>query len=247
MPADRHLLLLPGLLCTPRLFQTVISHIQHALPHARIHCPNVHHYPTLQQTVAMALQQIPSNQPFDVLGVSMGGYLAFEVIRQAADRVSRLALITTQSSADTDEQKATRWKLVEVAKQHGMTAVIDRAIPALFHQRHNTDAIDVMRAMAEEVGVQGLINQTESVIGRPDSEADFCKIECPVLVLAGEHDVMMPLAGQRSMVQDIKAAHPNGSSDGTVVGPVIVEDAGHCCLLERPQYSAQQIVKFLLS
>src|SRR5262249_43712993 len=138
---------------------------------------------------------------FALVGLSMGGYIAFEILRQARTRVARLALLDTQARADGDEVRAARRAQMDLARTVGLTPVVDALIPRLVHparvQERPLRAL--LHEMAAEVGLDGYLNQQNANMTRPDSRSDLALIRCPTLVLVGEADVLTPPELAREM------------------------------------------------
>jgi pimeloyl-ACP methyl ester carboxylesterase len=162
---------------------------------------------------------------FSLAGLSMGGYVAQEIMRQAPHRVIRLALLDTSARADTDEQRARRHGLIELAGIGHFKGVTPRLLPLLIHEDHLTDQklVDTVIGMAERVGHDGFLRQQTAIMGRRDGRADLKRIACPTLVLCGRQDALTPVALHEEMAAAIRGAKL-----------VVVEDCGHLSMLEQP-------------
>lgn len=177
---------------------------------------------------AMAERVLRTAPPqFALAGLSMGGYVAFEIMRQAPQRVIKLALLDTQARADTPESKQQRQGLIRLALQGEFKGVTARLLPRLIHNsRLNNDEslTDIIMKMAESVGREAFTSQQTAIMNRPDSRPDLPTIKCPTLVLCGREDALTPLA----LHQEMALAIP-----GAILS--IIEDCGHLSALERPQ------------
>jgi len=163
---------------------------------------------------------------FALAGLSMGGYVALEVMRQAPERVAKLALLDTSARADTPEQTANRRQAVELARQGKYRQVIAGSLPRLLHPAHAEDRtlVDAVYAQAERIGVDAYVRQQTAIMGRPDSRPGLTAIRCPTLVLCGRQDAITPPELHVEMAGSIAGARF-----------VPVEDAGHLSPMERPQ------------
>jgi pimeloyl-ACP methyl ester carboxylesterase len=155
----------------------------------------------------------------------MGGYAALEIMRQAPERVLRLALLDTSARADTPEQRSRRRGLIELAHKGQFKGVTPRLLPMLIHPDRLQDRAltEVVMAMAERVGRDAFLRQQKAILGRPDSRPELVRITCPTLVLCGRQDGLTPLA----LHEEMAAAIPGASLE-------IVEESGHLSPLERP-------------
>jgi len=168
----------------------------------------------------------------------MGGYISFEIVRQAAERVARLALLDTGARAESPEQTQMRRPRIELARAGQMAEVSDSLFPILVHpNRHNDEALKrLMRTMAEEVGAEAFLRQQQAIMARPDSRPGLSAITCPTLVLVGDGDAATPPA----LSQEIAGAIPAARL-------VVVPDCGHMSTLERPQAVAEALVDWMRS
>lgn len=216
-----HLILLPGLLCDARLWQ----HQSEALSAiAQVSVADL----TAEGTIGAMARHVLSRAPeqFALAGLSMGGYVALEIMRQAPDRVVRLALLDTNARADSPQQTADRWALIGLARTGEFKGVTRRLLPLLVHRDRVEDErlAGEIFAMAERVGRDAFIRQQRAIMGRPDSRRDLSLIHCPTLVLCGRQDLLTPLAMATEMAEKIPRA---------VL--IVIEECGHLAPLERPE------------
>ncbi|HEX3501194.1 MAG TPA: alpha/beta fold hydrolase [Stellaceae bacterium] len=222
MPTPRiPLLLLPGLLCDAALYQPQIAAL------ADIASPIVGDLTRHDSIAAMAaamLGEMP--EYFSLVGLSMGGYVAQEIMRQAPHRVSRLALLDTSALPDTDEQRARRRGLIELVGKGHFKGVTPQLLPQLISPDRLTDQplVYAVIDMAERIGRDAFLRQQKAAMGRPDGRADLKRIACPTLVLCGRDDAVTPVA----LHEEMAAAIPGAEL-------VVIEDCGHLSTLERPE------------
>lgn len=175
---------------------------------------------------ALATQILAAAPPrFAVAGLSMGGYIVMEIMRQAPERVTRLALLDTNARADTPEQAANRRQAIALAQQGKMKAVVAASIARLIHPDRLDDRplVESVYAQADRVGVAGYANQQNAIMGRLDSRESLKAVRCPGLVICGRQDA---LSGP-----DIHAEMADAMPGGRLA---IIEECGHLSAMERP-------------
>lgn len=175
---------------------------------------------------------------FALAGLSMGGYVAFEIMRQAPQRVARLALLATGARGETPERTAERKPLIDMARQGRFAEITDNQFPLLVHRSRHGDAAlkAVVRTMNEETGADAYLRQQRAIMSRPDSRAGFAAIACPTLVLVGDDDQLTPPALAREMAAGIRGSRL-----------VIVAECGHLSTLERPREVTDALVEWVRS
>ena len=165
--------------------------------------------------------------PAVVVGLSMGGYVAFECWRRRPDVIRGLVLADTRAEADADDARARRVAMQDLAAREGTGAVVNAMMPGLLgattHMANPHLAVDVRR-WATETGADAVIDALEALRTRPDSRATLPTIDRPVLVIVGEEDTLTPPALSRVMADGIQGA--------TLVE---VPQAGHLSNVEQPQ------------
>jgi pimeloyl-ACP methyl ester carboxylesterase len=173
---------------------------------------------------------------FALVGLSMGGYIAFEILRQAPERITRVALLDTSARADAPEQTAMRRAQMTLASQGRLAEVVEQLFPRLVHPARRTDAAlrQVFDLMAEEVGAAGFIRQQTAISGRSDSRPSLGRIRCPTLVLVGEGDELTP----PERAAEIAAAIPGARL-------TTVPQCGHVSTLEQPDEVTRALLEWL--
>jgi len=174
-----------------------------------------------------------------IVGLSMGGYVAFALWRRHRERVRALVLADTRSAADTEEGLTRRKDLIEVARREGSTAVADRQVPALLgkttRERYPEIAKLVHRTMSR-TPVDGIIGQLEAMMTRPDSGLLLFLIGVPALVIVGDEDAVTPPKEARAMHQ----AMPGSRLE-------VISQAGHLSSLERPAAFNTALAELLIT
>jgi pimeloyl-ACP methyl ester carboxylesterase len=221
MPSKTPLLLLPGLLCDAALWRHQTETLADL---AEIIVADL----TQADQTGLAAQAVLASAPeeFALAGLSMGGYIALEIMRQAPDRVVRLALLDTSARADTQEKIKFRQELIDLARTGQFKGVTPRLLPKLIHPERMADRalVESILAMAERVGRDAFLRQQRLLMNRPDSRHDLALIHCPTVVICGRQDGLTPLADSEEMAEKIPRAKL-----------VVIEDCGHLSTMERPR------------
>jgi pimeloyl-ACP methyl ester carboxylesterase len=193
---------------------------------------------TLDDSMAAMAQRVLAGAPprFALAGLSMGGYVAQEIVRRAPERVTRLALLDTSARADTPELTARRRGLIELSQKGQFKGVTPRLLPLLIHpDRLGDEAFTAtVMDMAERVGKAGFLRQQTAIMGRPDGRGDLGRIACPTLVLCGRQDALTPPA----LHEELAALIPGARL-------VVVEHCGHLSTLERPEEVDEALRRWL--
>lgn len=220
------LLLLPGLLCDAALWAPVLPAI------ADLVVPLIADLTQDDSIAAMASRALAAAPPrFALAGLSMGGYVAFEIMRQAPERVTRLALFDTSARPDTDEQTRRRGLLMALAETGRFRGVTPRLLPQLIHpSRAGTKlALEVM-AMAERIGREAFLRQQRAIMGRVDSRPVLGAIAVPVLVAVGAEDALTPPHLAEEIATGISGARLSRFADSGHLPTMEVPDAAGMAL-----------------
>ena len=228
---DEPLVLVPGLMCTADLYRDQIA----ALGQGGTVMVADH---TRSDTMAGIAGDVLAAAPprFALAGLSMGGYVAFEILRRAPGRVARLALLDTQARADTEEGKTRRRGLMALAEKGEFKGVTPRLLPLFLGREALKDPgiTGTVQAMAESTGKDAFLRQQTAIMGRADSRADLPRITCPTLILAGRDDQITPPELQLEMTVAIPDARL-----------VLLPRCGHLSPLERPDAVTRQLLAWL--
>ena len=225
------LVLLPGLLCDAALWHGQIAGL------ADVAESSVADLTRDDSLVAMARRVLQAAPPqFALAGLSMGGYCAFEVMRQAPERVLRLALLDTGARADTPEQASRRRGLIELAEKGEFKGVTPRLLPLLVHpdRLKEKELVGEVMTMAERIGKDAFLRQQKAIMGRIDSRPSLANIKCPTLVLCGREDVLTP----RVLAEEIAAGIPSARLD-------LIDHCGHLSAMERPDAVTAELRQWL--
>ncbi|MBL8256763.1 MAG: alpha/beta fold hydrolase [Pseudoxanthomonas mexicana] len=217
------LLLLPGLLCDARLWRDPATALADV---ATVQQADL----TRDDTVAgMAARVLASAPPvFALAALSMGGYVAFEILRQAPQRVARLALMDTTARLDPPKRRAVRRAGLAMAETGRFAGVTRKLLPQLVHDSRVDSAVgEEVMAMAQRVGLQAFLRQQRAIIERPDSEPLLPTIAVPTLLGVDEDDRMTLPEETRLMHERIPGARLH-----------VFAQCGHLPPMEVPQETA---------
>lgn len=174
-----------------------------------------------------------------LVGLSMGGYVAFAMWRRHRERIRGLVFSDTRAGADTIETVGKRRELIEVAESQGSTAVANRQIAGLVGKTtrdKRPDIYDAVHRMSAEAPVEGIVGALEAMIARPDSSETCATIDVPVLVVVGDEDVSTPIADAQTLASLVAGSRLE-----------ILTQAGHVSNVERPAAFNTVVSEFLAS
>ena len=223
--------LIPGLLASARMYAAQVPQLWRAGPvmiadHTR------------DDSMSGIARRILSAAParFALAGLSMGGYIAFELLRQAPQRIAKVALLDTSARADAPEQTAMRRAQMTLASQGRLAEVVEQQFPRLVQRARRADVElrQLFDLMAQEVGAAGFIRQQTAILGRADSRATLGSIRCPTLVLVGEGDELTP----PELAAEIAAGIPGARL-------TTVPQCGHMSTLEQPDEVTRALLEWL--
>jgi pimeloyl-ACP methyl ester carboxylesterase len=214
-------LLIPGLNCDARVY----AGAAHALwPFGPVTIANHQPGGSIADIAAGILETAPAR--FGLVGFSMGGYIALEIMRRAPERVERLALLDTSARPDSEDATANRRRLIALAQKGRFIDAVEQTFPKAVHEENKdrSDLYAIHRAMAETNGQDVFERHQEAIIGRPDSRPDLGQIKVPTLIVVGEGDQITPPEVAEELHKGIAGSRL-----------VVVPRAGHMALLEQPE------------
>jgi pimeloyl-ACP methyl ester carboxylesterase len=225
------LILIPGLLSTAVLWDRMRDRLPPAWP---VQALGPLHRSAIGDMAEAILADAPPT--FALCGHSMGGYMCFELIRRAPERVRALALVNTSARSDTPEQRQARMDATQLAQRGRFVGVSRRLFPRLVAERARDDAglLATVQAMAAEVGAEGFVTQQHLILSRPDSRPDLAQISCPSLVVSGREDQVTSPVLSVEMYEQIARCDLH-----------LLSDCGHLAPLERPQRLARLLISLL--
>ncbi|MFL5612875.1 MAG: alpha/beta fold hydrolase [Gemmatimonadaceae bacterium] len=174
-----------------------------------------------------------------VVGLSMGGYIAFALWRRAPHRVNALVLADTRAGVDTPDTRQRRHELIALAHSEGPGAVVERQLVGLLGKstrERQPDVEESVRAIAQSATVDGIVGALEAMLGRQDSVPTLATIKVPTLIVVGDEDVITPPKEARAMHAAIQESRLE-----------VLAGAGHLSSLEQPAAFNALMREFVLS
>lgn len=217
----QNLVLLPGLLCDAALWHHQTKYLAEL---AEITVADLTHDDSMAGMAGAVLAKAPER--FALAGLSMGGYVALEIMRRAPHRVTKLALLDTSARGEVEDQTKRRRELIRISMEGKFREVTSQLLPFLIHpdRQGETGLTDAIIKMADHVGTDAFMRQQTAIMGRSDSRDDLGRIKCPTLILCGRQDALTPVVVHEEMAASI----PNSRL-------VVIEESGHMTTMERPQ------------
>lgn len=215
------LVLLPGMMCDGRLFGPQIRHFGRA---RAIQIAPISNHDRIEDIAVEVLACAPRR--FALVGLSMGGIVAMEIMRQAPERISRLALMDTNAASETSKIAANREPQIARVMAGLLPEVMrDEMKPNyLAPGPRRAEVLDLVLEMAMEMGEGVFVRQSRALQRRPDQQKTLGRISVPTLILCGEQDSLCPISRHETMAELIPGAKL-----------VVVPDAGHLPTLEQPR------------
>ena len=227
------ILLIPGLGGTPRIYAPVAPALWRFGP---VTVANHIRDDNMAGIARRILAEAPPR--FALAGHSMGGYIAFEIMRQAPERVTKLALLNTQARPEAPEALERRRAIIKGIEAGGFYTGIDTLYPVLVHPSRRDDAAlkKIVRDMGEDIGPEAYVWQLIAVMGRADSRPTLAAITCPTLVLTSDQDNTIPNSLSAEIAAGIRGAKL-----------VTIPNCGHLSQIEQPQAVSAAMVEWLRS
>jgi len=224
--------LVPGLLCDDALWRHQVEGL------ADIADMGVSHQHTRYNTIAEIANAILADAPprFALAGLSMGGYIALELIDRAPERVERLALLDTRARGDQLEQKSHRKELIGLVETGGFEEVTDRLLSLFVHPERLSDEalVSEIKGMTHRVGPDSFLVQQQALMTRRDHFENLQNISCKTSVICGRQDQLTPLECSVEMADCIPGSRL-----------VVIENCGHLTTMERPEEVNAALRKWL--
>ena len=183
------------------------------------------------------LQQLGIKQKAILLGLSMGGYVAFEFVRKYPDSLQALVLAATQPIADSEASQKARYEMAEFVQKEGTAALAERLIPRLLGKttvQTNPDVVDRVRRLIESNSPAGIAAACYGLASRRDSSSLLSQIQVPTLIVAGEEDAIIARTQADTMSQRIASSHL-----------AVIHHSGHVVNLEQPGSFHEAVAGFL--
>jgi pimeloyl-ACP methyl ester carboxylesterase len=224
------ILLIPGLNCSPRLYEAQIPALWEL---GQVTIANHRRDETMGAIAKRILSLAPPR--FRLAGLSMGGYISLEIMRQAPERVAKLALLDTSAQPETPQQTERRMALIALAKDNRLQAINEILWPFVVHESKQNDSSlrKAFDQMAFETGSAAFIRQQKAIMARADSRSSLGSIKCSTLVIVGDSDQLTPPAHAREIADGIPHAHLE-----------TIARCGHMSTMEEPIKVTKLLVGF---
>jgi pimeloyl-ACP methyl ester carboxylesterase len=184
-----------------------------------------------------ALLDVLGTRPVVLVGLSMGGYIAFAFWRRHRARVRALVLADTRAGADTDEGREKRRRLIEVARSRGSATVADMQIASMVSEatrQRRPEVAEAVRAMMAAAPAEGIVGALEAMMARPDSTPTLATIDVPTLIVVGKEDTLTPPNEAQAMHEQVRGSRLE-----------VLTQAGHISNLERPAAFTHVLSEFV--
>lgn len=218
------LVLIPGLLCDARLFTPQINALS---GQCSLLIPNLAECDSIADMAQSVLHQAPPQ--FALAGLSMGGIVAMEIVRQSPDRVDRLALLDTNPMAETDAVYNRRNAVLADCQVRGFIPALQHHIIPLYCAHINKSnpfyqqVFAICTDMAETIGIDTFARHIGALQNRPDQQGALRRVACPTLIVCGACDALCSVDKHRSMHTLVAGSQLH-----------IVPACGHLTTLESP-------------
>jgi pimeloyl-ACP methyl ester carboxylesterase len=231
------LLLVPGMICSPRLYADQVAALS---GEAEVVVPDWRRAPlaiwdSWESAARWVVDQMPAGK-FALAGLSLGGMLAVEIMQFAAERVTKLALLDTGMRSQSEAERAIRRARIRLASEGHFELVLgmqmSRFIPA--YRLPDKKLVDAVMAMCGEIGVEIYKRQEELAAIRVDRRPDLPRIKCPTIVVCGRDDAATPLFLSEEMAAAIKGSEL-----------IVIEQCGHLVTMEKPEETNAILRKWL--
>jgi pimeloyl-ACP methyl ester carboxylesterase len=231
MPEPMPIVLVPGLNCSARLYAEQIPALWRFGP---VQVADHTRDDSMEAIAAAILAHAPPR--FALVGLSMGGYIALTMVRQAPARVHKLALLDTSARPETPEQSERRKPQIALAQGGHFAEVPPLQFPVFVHRnRQHDEALRArVRSMAEETGAEAFLRQQKAIMTRPDMRPLLASIACPTLVLVGDGDELTPPPLSEEIAAGIAGSRL-----------VVIADCGHLSTMERPEAVNRALVEWM--
>ena len=212
---------LPGMMCDARLFAPQLADLSRDMA---VTVAPVTGGDRIEEIASGLLDVLP--QRFALAGLSMGGIVAMDILRRAPDRVTRIALMDTNSLAETPQSAAGYEPFIIKLRAGRIAEAVEMMLgrDVLAPGPARAGVMSALVEMAEDLGAAAIIRQTRALQRRRDYQSVLRRCKVPALVLCGAHDTLTPLKRHEFMAEMI----PNATL-------TVIPEAGHLPVLEQPE------------
>lgn len=224
------IVLITGQLLTDEVWEPLIN----AWSDRKVIIADNQHGETIEEMAQNLLDNAPAE--FILIGHAMGGFVAFDVMRRAPERVAKLALLSTLASADGPAQTARRQGYIDLVESGQFDQVVEERIPILFPEAKRDDErfLIIARRMAADTGADTFLRQQRAIMARSDSRPGLQEITVPTLLIWGDQDGITTRAHHDEILQGIPHARLE-----------IIKGAGHLTTVEMPEVVEPVLTRFI--
>jgi 3-oxoadipate enol-lactonase len=201
--------------------------------------PGLNTMDEMAKDIKELIESLDIKEPVIVGGLSMGGYVSFAFYRNYPETVKGMILAATRATADTIDTKVSREEAAAIAQERGSEAITEMQLPKMLApltQKTKPEIVELARSIMLETPVQTIVGDLRGMLNRQDSSPTLKDIKCPVLILHGADDQLIPSEEINLMQTGIKNAISKA-----------VPDAGHLLNLEQPDLFNQAVREFITS
>ena len=226
------LVFLPGMMCDARLYEHQLLTLS---KYTTVQVARVYHKPSFTELARDTLDNAPPR--FILIGLSMGGILAMEMLAQKPERIRGVVLLDTNPLAESAEIRAIREEQIELVQSGGLKGLINKEVIPRFELagKNKNRIAATFQAMALELGEEVFVNQSRALQRREDQQETLKKLRIPTLIICGEKDMICPLDRHLLMHELITGSRLE-----------IIAEAGHLPTLEQPERTTALIKEWLL-
>lgn len=228
------IVLITGQLLTDEVWEPLVNAWNDRWGDREVIIADNQHGETIGEMAQNLLDKAP--EKFILIGHAMGGFVAFEVMRRAPERVAKLILLSTLASADGPAQTARRQGYIDLVESGNFDQVVEERIPILFPEAKRGDErlLSIARRMAADTGAETFLRQQRAIMARSDSRPRLNEITVPTLLVWGDQDGITTRAHHDEILQGIPHARLE-----------IIEGAGHLTTVEMPEVVAPVLTRFV--
>jgi pimeloyl-ACP methyl ester carboxylesterase len=187
--------------------------------------------------VHQLLEQLAIKPKVILVGLSMGGYVAFEYVRKYADTLQGLVLVATQPISDSEASRKARFETAELVERDGTGPLADKLIPRLLGKTTldaKPEVAEKVRGLVRSNSPHGVAAACYGLASRRDSSSLLRQIRVPSLIVAGEEDIIIPRAQADLMHREIASSQL-----------AVITQSGHLINLEQPELFHDVVSGFL--
>jgi 3-oxoadipate enol-lactonase len=201
--------------------------------------PGMNTMDAMAKDIKELIENLDIQEPVVLAGLSMGGYISFAFYRSYPELVKGMILAATRASADHIDTKVSREEAAAIALERGSDAIIEMQLPKMLAPitlETKPKIVERAREIMSDISVQTIVGDLRGMLNRQDSTPLLKNIDCPVLVLQGADDPLIPMQEFDLMKNEIGNARSK-----------IIPEAGHLLNLEQPEQFNEAVREFIQS